>query len=139
MTRNPVRPIRQQAVVRIGIADDFPQWREKTREILEVRPEWQVIFEAEDGLEAVQKCMELCPDVVILDVGMPRLNGIDAAGKIHQLCPNVIIVFLTQDTDVDVKRLALTKGADEYLLKINVESALVPALARCLAARTARL
>jgi DNA-binding NarL/FixJ family response regulator len=65
--------------ISILVADDHAKWRCNIRHILRARPEWQVISDACDGLEAVQKAIELRPDVVLIDIGMPNLNGIEAA------------------------------------------------------------
>lgn len=104
----------------ILIADDFAEWRARVREILGGRPEWEIIGEACDGLEAVQKALELRPDLVLLDIGMPILNGIEAAKRIRQYSPGPEIIFLTQNNDADVRTAALATGAAGYLLKANV-------------------
>ena len=97
--------------IRILIADDYADWRRRVRLLLQARPEWQVVAETSDGLEAVQKVEELKPDLILLDIGLPKLNGIEAAGRIRQLSPNSRIVFLTQYNDRDVVRAALSTGA----------------------------
>jgi DNA-binding NarL/FixJ family response regulator len=87
---------------------------------------WQVIDEACDGLEAVGKTIELDPDIVLLDVGMPDLNGIEAAERIHKVSRNTEITFLTQQDDADIKIAALATGAVAFLLKANATSELLP-------------
>ena len=69
------------------------------------------MFEAADGLDAVEKAAELQPQVVSLDIGMPRMNGIEAAKEIRQVSPNSKVVFLTQDGDAEVMSAALATGA----------------------------
>jgi DNA-binding NarL/FixJ family response regulator len=86
----------QQAT--ILIADDFANWRARVRRILSGRPEWQIVGEGCDGVEAVLKAAELRPDIVLLDIGMPALNGIQAAEKIRQTTPGSKIVFLHRTT-----------------------------------------
>ena len=71
--------------IRILIADDFNDWRREVFLLFHARPEWQVIAEAADGPEAVQKTEELKPDLIVLDIGLPKLNGIEAARQIRQL------------------------------------------------------
>jgi DNA-binding NarL/FixJ family response regulator len=122
----------QERAVRILVADDFAGWRLKTRSILQARSNWRVIAEASNGLEAVQMTAELHPDVILLDIGMPRLNGIDAAKRIRQHSPSSRIIFVTQENDADIRNKALSTGADGYVLKINAQSELLLAIAASL-------
>jgi two-component system nitrate/nitrite response regulator NarL len=115
-------------VARILVADDFAEWRARARLILQARPEWQVISEACDGLQAVQRTSELHPDIVLLDLRMPILNGIEAAQRILQACPTSAVIFVTQDNDEDIRAAALAIGAAGYLLKANAMRHLVPAI-----------
>ncbi|HET6179942.1 MAG TPA: response regulator transcription factor [Candidatus Sulfotelmatobacter sp.] len=101
----------------ILVVDDSDRWRSVARSILENIPSFRVVGEARDGLEAIKKAAALVPDVVLLDVGMPHLNGIEAAKKIRQACASSIIIFLTQESDSDVRRAALATGAFAYVLK----------------------
>jgi DNA-binding NarL/FixJ family response regulator len=113
--------------IRVLIADDNEGWRRQIRSLLQPRPEWQVIAEAVDGSEAVQKAEELKPDVILLDLGLPKLNGIEAARKIRQRSPSSKIVFLSQNNDFDVVRAALGTGAQGYVCKTDAGRALLPA------------
>lgn len=119
--------------LRILIADDFPEWRIQIRKILNSRPEWEVIFEASHGHEAFQKSVELRPDIVLLDIGMPVMNGFQAALRIRQGCPGSHIIFVTHTRDEAVMRAALEMGAEGYVLKANIASELLPAIAAALA------
>lgn len=110
----------------ILIVDDCKQWREKMRSILDAIPDYKVVAEASDGLEAVQKAAELHPEIVLLDIGMPILNGIEAAPRIRRASPQSRIVFVTQENDHDVRDAALATGAEGYLLKSRVVSELIP-------------
>ena len=105
------------ARVRILLADDFAPWRSRLRSFLERTTAWQIVFEARNGVEAVQKTAELHPDVVLLDISMPGLNGIEAARKICELSPDSKIVMLTQNADEDLMAAALKAGALAYVLK----------------------
>ena len=67
------------SAIRILIVDDFKDWRRQVLLLFQVRPEWQVIAEASDGPEAIRKAEELKPDLIVLDIGLPKLNGIEAA------------------------------------------------------------
>ncbi len=96
--------------------------------ILRTREELQVVGEAGDGIEAVQRARELQPDLILLDIGLPKLNGIEAASRIHHVVPGVKIFFVTQHTDPDVVRAALSNGAKAYLFKADAASELLPAI-----------
>ena len=93
-----------------------------------MRPELQVICEASDGPEAVLKAEELKPDLIVLDIGLPKLNGIEAARRIRQLSPSSKIVVLSQNNDLDVVRAAFGTGAQGYVYKADVRSDLLPAI-----------
>ena len=110
--------------IQVLVVDDSHQWRVLVRSILERIPSFQVVGEASDGMEAIEKATTLTPDVVLLDVGMPRLNGIEAARVIRQACPRSSIIFLTQESDGDVKRAALATGAVAYVLKSTANAEL---------------
>lgn len=118
--------------VRILVPDDFAPWRAKVRRILRGRPEFQIVSEASDGLEAVEKAGELRPDVVLLDVGMPDLSGIEAAERIRQVSPESKIVFVSQNASEEVISAALAAGAEGYVLKLNAATELIPAIAAAL-------
>jgi len=87
-----------------------------------------VIGEASDGSEAVQMAEALRPDLIVLDIGLPKLNGIEAARQIRQLSPNSGIVFLSQNSDLDVVRAALGTGTLGYVLKTYARHELLPAV-----------
>jgi DNA-binding NarL/FixJ family response regulator len=114
--------------IRVLIVDDYEDWRRTVREMLQARPELQVVCEASDGLEAVHKAEELQPDLILLDIGLPKLNGIEAARLIRQLSPGSKIIFLSQDNSLDPEELALSTGAQGYVDKARVQSDLLPAI-----------
>ena len=119
---------------RILIVDDLQGWRISIRSILECNPSFQVIGEASDGQEAVEKATALQPDLVLLDIGMPVLNGLQAAKIIRERCPKSRILFVTQDGDVDVRNEAIRVGAADYVLKVNVGIELLGAISKALGA-----
>ena len=122
----------------ILVADDFEGWRRQVRSLLRARPEWQVIAEASDGSEAVQKAEELKPDLILLDIGLPKLNGIEGARRIRQLSPRSKIVFLSLYNSLDVVQAALGTGgtgALGYVLKSDARSELLPAVDAVLRSR----
>jgi DNA-binding NarL/FixJ family response regulator len=114
--------------IRILIADDYEGWRRKIRLLLQVRHKYQVVAEASDGSEAVQQAQELKPDLILLDIGLPKLNGIEAAQLIRQLSPSSKILVLSQNHDLDVVRAALSASARGYVLKADARSDLLPAM-----------
>jgi DNA-binding NarL/FixJ family response regulator len=114
--------------IRVLIADDFKDWRRQVVLLFKTEPEWQVIAEAGDGLAAIQKAEELKPDLIVLDIGLPKLNGIEAARRIRQLSPNSKTVFLSQNDSMDVVKAALNTGAQGYVHKSDAGSELLPAL-----------
>ena len=76
-----------------------------------------MVGQASDGLEAVEKAEELQPDLILLDLGLPKLNGMEAARRIRELSPNSKILFLSQDSSTEIVEEALRLGAQGYLLK----------------------
>ncbi len=116
------------ASTRILITDDYTDWRRQVRIVLQARPEWQVISEASDGLEAVGKARDLKPDIILLDIGLPKLNGIEAARQMRQVSPSSKIIFLSQNNNLDIVRAALGTGALGYVRKIDARRELLPAV-----------
>jgi DNA-binding NarL/FixJ family response regulator len=123
-----LRTILERRTLRILVADDFHYWRALVRNLLGASPELQIIDEACNGLEAVQKAVELGPDLVLLDLGMPILDGIAAAKRIRQACPRCKLIFLSQNSDTEVRGAALSVGAEAYVLKTDAARELLPAI-----------
>jgi DNA-binding NarL/FixJ family response regulator len=98
------------------------------RALLETEPALTVVGEAADGLEALRLCAEHRPDILILDIGMPRLNGIEVAARAQKMerAPHVIILSMHADESYIIR--ALTAGARAYLLKDATDEDLLPAL-----------
>jgi|SRR5262249_16752338 len=120
--------IHRETPVRILVADDFAAWRARVRSLLQARPEWRVISEACDGLQAVQLTKKLRPDIVALDIEMPILNGIEAAKRIQQDSPTSRVIFTTQNNDAEIRKEALATGAEGYVLKEKAASELLPTI-----------
>ena len=119
-------------MTRILIADDSPQILQGLRKALEDHPGWEVCGEASDGLEAVTKTAKLNPDVVILNLSMPKLNGLQAGRTIHAAVPKLPLLLFTQhnfETQIEreardsVFRGGVTKGSHEVLIA-GIESLL---------------
>ena len=107
----------QLSTVRILVVDDFKEFRQFVVEMLGKRPELQVVGEASDGLEALQKAVELRPDLILLDISLPSLNGIEVARQMRSLVPESKIIFLTRESSSDVVQEALGLGARGYVNK----------------------
>jgi DNA-binding NarL/FixJ family response regulator len=114
--------------VRILLVEDFEPFRRFIRSQLQPRLDLEVIAEASDGLEAVHVAEQLQPDLILLDIGLPKLNGIEAARRIRKLCPESKIVFLSQESSADVIEEALNSGGTGYVVKTNAGSELLDAI-----------
>jgi two-component system NarL family response regulator len=109
-------------VIRVLIADDQALFRRGLYVVLGTEDHIEVVAEAENGAEAIAKAEDLVPDVVLMDVRMPRFNGIEAARQIRDLCPSTKILMLTVSDEEDDLYEAIKAGANGYLLKeISVE------------------
>lgn len=115
-------------VVRILVVEDYEPFRYFIRETLKTRPDFHLIGEASDGLEAIQKAENLKPDLILLDVGLPKLNGIEAAHRLSRLVPQAKILFVSQNSDVEVIAAALQNGAKGYVWKTTAAADLLPAI-----------
>jgi DNA-binding NarL/FixJ family response regulator len=113
---------------RILLVDDFEPWRIYLRSLLQERPGLKVVGEAVDGLEAVAKAQELQPDLVLLDISVPRMNGIEAAKRIREVAPQSKILFVSIELSADLEEAALSTGAQGYIPKVEVGSKLLPAI-----------
>jgi DNA-binding NarL/FixJ family response regulator len=114
--------------IKILVADDHPVVRRMVAQRLKAEPHFDVIAEAENGLEAVQKAAELQPDVIVLNVTMPVLDGFEAARRIRKDLPKVAIVILSNDADRYFIKEAKKIGARAYVPKSHAAQALVKAV-----------
>jgi len=119
----------------ILVVEDFPQFRQFICSTLRERNDLQIIGEAADGLEAVQKAVELKPDLILMDIGLPSLNGLEAARKILELVPESKIIFLSQESSAEVMQEALGLGASGYVVKIRAGSDLLAAIEEAISDR----
>ncbi len=111
-----------RSAIRVLIADDQALFRRGLYVVLGTEEGIEVVGEAEDGTQALDKAEELAPDVVLMDVRMPRMNGVDAARAIRAALPTTRIIMLTVSDEEDDLFDALKAGADGYLLKeISIE------------------
>jgi two-component system, NarL family, response regulator NreC len=123
---------------RVLIADDHPLIRSGLRALLGREKEFEVVGEAADGYQALELVEQLRPDVVMLDVSMPRLNGIDVAKKIAETTPSTRIIIVSIHSDESYVLRALKAGAKGYLLKASPEGDILNAV-RAVAAGQAYL
>ena len=114
--------------IRILLADDFAQWRGFVSSTVKREADWYIVGEASDGPEAIQKAKDLTPDVVLLDIGLPKLNGIEVARQIHKLVPQSKILFLSALDDPGIVREAMRSGASGYVVKLDTVSELTKAI-----------
>ena len=119
----------QRRSIRVLVVDDFAPWRRITHTLLRNKPELKVVSEVSDGLEAVQKARELKPDLILLDIGLPKLSGIAAARQIRDLSPKSIILFVSENYSADIAREALSTGGRGYVIKSDAGSELLTAVA----------
>jgi DNA-binding NarL/FixJ family response regulator len=128
----------ETTVIRILFVEDFKPFRAFVTTMLGRTPHLRVICEASDGLEAVTKAWELHPDLILMDIGLPKLNGLQAARRIRALLPSSKIVFLSQETDIDIVEEAFSLGACDFIgkaqaaeLVTRLESAFSAPMAVC--------
>lgn len=107
---------------KILIADDHGIMRRGLRLQLELHPDMEVAGEAADGLTAVQLATELQPDIVIMDIAMPKLNGIEATAQVLKNVPKAGVIILSMHSDEEYLLRALAAGARGYLLKESAEA-----------------
>ncbi|WP_226536660.1 response regulator [Fictibacillus halophilus] len=111
--------------IRLLIVDDHLLAREGIKEILENQKEFVIVGEASNGIQAIEKTKELLPDLILMDISMPKMNGFDATKEIKSQYPNIKIVIMTVSYDITDWFEALKRGAQGYLLKnLNTEDLL---------------
>jgi CheY-like chemotaxis protein len=113
--------------LRILVVEDHAQFRHLICTALQPRAESE-IFEAADGLEALQKTQELQPDLILLDINLPKLDGFEVAKQIPRLAPHARLLFMSQESSADVVRKALSLGAHGYIQKLSAGTDLLPAI-----------
>jgi len=126
--KNTERITRRRNKIRILLVDDHAKLRSGVRRLLEINKDMLVVGEAEDGLQALEMVKNLEPDVVLLDVEMPRMNGMTAARKISEKYKNVKILALSAYDDRQYILNMLDQGATGYLVKDEVPELLVQAI-----------
>jgi DNA-binding NarL/FixJ family response regulator len=114
--------------LRIMLADDHETVREGLKMIVNAQDDMEVVGFAGDGSEAVTKAQELLPDVLVMDISMPKLNGLKATEKINEVCPQVKVLTLSRHADDGYIRELLGAGACAYVLKQSAPTELIHAI-----------
>jgi DNA-binding NarL/FixJ family response regulator len=124
LTSTSRKAFRSQGI-RILLVDDHALVRQGIRGLLEVHADLQVVGEAQNGLEAIEYTRTLHPDIIVMDVNMPKLNGIEATRRIVEEWPEVQIIGLSVQEDEHIQKIMLEAGAVRFLTKNGVANELV--------------
>src|SRR5580700_2928084 len=114
--------------LKVLVADDHEIVRQGIRDILQSHSSWTIVAEVANGNEAVEKSIELKPQVVIMDVGMPEMNGLETTRRIREALPETEVVILTVHDSEQTVREAVSCGARAYVLKSDAGRDLVAAI-----------
>ena len=114
--------------LRILVADDHELVRRGVRTLLEAEPGWKVVAEVSDGQEAIEKAQQLKPEIVVLDIGMPRLSGLEAARRIRKTMPQIKVLILSMHDSEHLAWEVLNAGARGYVTKSDTARDLVIAI-----------
>ena len=114
--------------LRILLADDHETVREGLKMIIGAQDDMEIVAEVGDGLAAIEQAEKLQPDVVVMDISMPKLNGLKATQKLKQCCPDVKVLALTRHKDDGYLQQILRAGASGYVLKQSASAELLHAI-----------
>lgn len=116
------------AKLRIVLADDHIIVREGIRLLIDLQDDMEVVGEAGDGEAAIVKVTELVPDIIVMDISMPKLNGLKATKRLRRLSPQIKILTLTRHTDDGYLQQLIQAGANGYVLKQSAPAELINAI-----------
>ncbi len=114
--------------LRILLADDFAIVRQGLKALLESQDGWTVVAEAENGEEALEKARALLPDIVIADIGMPRMDGLELTRHLREALPDTEVLVVTQHNSRHMMRELMNAGARGYVVKSSVAEDLIGAV-----------
>jgi DNA-binding NarL/FixJ family response regulator len=114
--------------IRVLVADDHEPLRRFVCSTLARLPRLRLVGEASDGLEALRKAQLLRADIILLDIGLPKLNGFEVARRIRERFPQLRILFFSTDCSNHIAEEALRLGAGGYIVKSDAGTELIPAL-----------
>lgn len=121
-------PLSVAFLTAVLVVDDYPAFRLWVSSFLRDKLDLKAVIQASDGLEAVKKAEELRPELVLLDIGLPKLNGLEAARQIRRVAPESRIIFLSQETSADVVQAAIDSGGSGYVTKVSAATDLLRAI-----------
>ncbi len=116
--------------MRLLIVDDHEVVRRGVRSLLSEHADWEICGEAVDGQDALEKARELKPDLIVMDVSMPRLNGLEATRQVRGILPDCEVLVLSQHENSEMARQALKAGARGYVAKSSISRDLIYAVAK---------
>lgn len=120
------RTVSLPAVHRVLIVEDYEPFRHAIRELLGHRPDVRIVGEAADGVEAIRQAEAHRPDVVLLDIGLPGLSGMAVADWLRESAPETRVMFVTNESSVEVMESAFRKGAHGYVYKPRAQRDVLP-------------
>jgi len=126
--------LQRDRTFRILLADDHELVRRGIRDLFSNNPRWDICGEATNGREAIEKVLEMKPDLANLDITMPELNGIEAAREIRRIAPRAKIIILSMHEGLQLELAARQAGADGVIVKRSVAESLVQEVEHLLAA-----
>jgi len=115
-------------IIRILVVDDYRSWRHFVLSKVKKTSGLEVVGEASDGTEAIARALELKPDLILLDIGLPNLSGLEVARRLGEMLPSTKIIFLTQNRDAELMAHCLSHGGRGYVVKADAGSELLPAI-----------
>ena len=118
----------RKPLARVLIVEDYEPFSDLERVLLEEEPALQIAAVASDGLAALHAAEELQPDLILLDVGLPKMNGIETAGWLRELTPNSKIIFVTGERSPELLNRAFELGARGYVMKMDAVPELLSAI-----------